>query len=71
MSSKAEPKYIHLILYVIIAALVVLLIKVAYIDPNQIIEKEKYFKTESRLRMSNLREGERLWQANLQITWIV
>ena len=62
MSSKPEPKYIHLILYVIIAVLVLLLIKVAYIDPNEVLEREKYFKNESRLRMSDLREAERLWQ---------
>jgi len=62
MSSKSEPMYIHLILYVVIAVLVFILIKVAYIDPNKVVEKEKYYKQESRLRMSNLREAERLWQ---------
>lgn len=63
MKSKSEPAYIHVILYVIIAVLVLVLIKVAYIDPNEVIEEEKYFKKESRLRMANLREAERLWQA--------
>ena len=62
MVAKKEPAYIHLILYVIIAALVFLLIKVAFIDPNKVMQQEKYFKTESRLRMSDLREAERLWQ---------
>ena len=45
MSSKSEPMYIHLILYVVIAVLVFLLIKVAYIDPNKVVEKEKYYCT--------------------------
>ncbi len=62
MSSKTEPWYIHLILYVVIAFLIFILVKVAYIDPSEIMEQEKYFKKESRLRMANLREAERLWQ---------
>lgn len=62
MKSKSEPMYIHLILYAVIAVLVFLLIKVAFIDPNEVIEQEKKFKAESRLRMSNLREAERLFQ---------
>lgn len=61
MIAKSEPWYIHLILYVVMAVLVVVLIKVAYIDPNEVIEQEKYYKSESRLRMSNLRSAERLW----------
>jgi hypothetical protein len=60
---KGEPWYMHFVLYAIIAVLVFVLIKVAYLDPNEVIEKEKYFKQESRLRMSNLRSAERLWQA--------
>jgi hypothetical protein len=59
---KGEPWYVHFIMYVIIAILVFVLIKVAYLDPNEVIEQEKYFKQESRLRMSNLRSAERLWQ---------
>ena len=69
MSSKSEPMYIHLILYVVMAVLVFILIKVAYIDPNKVVEQEKYYKQESRLRMSNLRVAERLWDAkNKQFT---
>ncbi|MEW6506471.1 MAG: hypothetical protein AB1432_01865 [Bacteroidota bacterium] len=60
---KGEPRYVHFILYAIIAVLVFVLIKVAYLDPYEVIEKEKYYKQESRLRMSNLRSAERLWQA--------
>lgn len=59
---KGEPWFVHFIMYVIIAILVFVLIKVAYLDPNEVIEQEKYFKQESRLRMSNLRAAERLWQ---------
>lgn len=59
---KGETWYLHTILYVIIAILVVILIKVAYIDPSEVIEQEAYYKKESRLRMSNLRSAERLWQ---------
>jgi len=62
MGFKSEPIYVHLILYAVIAVLIFILIKVAYINPNEVIEEEKYFKKESRLRMANLREAERLWQ---------
>lgn len=62
MSSKSEPWYIHAILYVIIAFLVYLLIRVAIVEPTAVVEAEKYYKTESRLRMDNLRQGEILWQ---------
>lgn len=60
--NKSEPWYVHFILYAVIAVLAFVLIKVAYLDPNEIIEKEKYFKQESRLRMANLRSAERLWE---------
>ncbi len=62
MSSKGNSWYVHTIMYVIIAILVFVLIKVAYLDPNEVIEQEAYYKSESRLRMSNLRSAERLWQ---------
>ncbi len=62
MSSKSEPWYIHGILYVIIAFLVYLLIHVAIVEPTAVVEAEKYYKTESRLRMDNLRQAEILWQ---------
>jgi hypothetical protein len=57
MVSKSEPWYVHAVLYVIIIALVYVLIQVAIIGPTEIIEKEKYFKTESRARMLNLRDS--------------
>jgi hypothetical protein len=60
--TKSDPWYIHGILYAVIVILVVLLIKVAIIDPTQVVESEKYFKNESRLRLKNLREAEILWE---------
>lgn len=60
---KTESWYIHAVLMVIIAALTVLLIYVAIIEPNEIIEKENYWRTESRLRMANLKSAEILWEA--------
>ncbi len=62
MTSKPEPWYIHAALYVIIAILVVVLVKVAIIDPKEIVESEKFFKNESRLRMTNIMQAEILWE---------
>lgn len=62
MLKAADPWYIHAILYVVIAILVVILIKVAILDPKEIVAIEKYNKTESRLRMDNLKEAEILWE---------
>lgn len=59
--SKTEPAYIHIILYIIIAALTIVLIKVAIIDPKKIVDEQDYSRHESRLRMKNLKEGEILW----------
>ena len=64
MSSKSEPWYIHTILYVIIVVLAYVLIKVAIIDPQAVMKKEKYWKEESRARMLNLREAQILWKEN-------
>jgi len=60
--NKSEPWYIHAGLYAVIVILVVVLIKVAIIDPKEIVESEKFNQTESRLRMSNLKEAEILYQ---------
>lgn len=62
--TKSEPWYIHAGLYAIIAILVVVLIKVAIIDPKEIVQAEKFNRKESRLRMDNLKEGEILYQKN-------
>jgi hypothetical protein len=59
--TKPEPWYIHAVLYVIIVILVVILVKVAIIDPKDVVEKEKYYKQESHLRMKNIKQAEILW----------
>ncbi|MFZ1291763.1 MAG: hypothetical protein WAR79_16825 [Melioribacteraceae bacterium] len=62
MNQKSEPWYIHAALYVVIAILVFILIKVAIIDPTDYIDQEKYYSTESHLRMSNIRQAQILWE---------
>lgn len=62
MNSKNEPWYIHAVLYVVILVLVFILVQVAIIQPEEVVAREKYFKYESRARMSNLREAEILFQ---------
>lgn len=62
MNSKNEPWYIHAVLYIIIAVLTFILIKVAILEPQEVVQKEAYYKSESRARMSNLREAEILYQ---------
>jgi hypothetical protein len=42
--------------------LVYVLIRVAIIEPNEVIERETYIRTESRLRMINLKEAQILWE---------
>lgn len=58
----SDPWYLHLILYVVIAALTVILVKVAILDPKEIVAERKYYQTETRLRMKNLREAQRLYE---------
>ncbi|PJA98900.1 MAG: hypothetical protein CO128_05180 [Ignavibacteriales bacterium CG_4_9_14_3_um_filter_30_11] len=62
MTSKPEPWYIHTALYVVIVILIAVLIKVAIIDPKDVVESEKFFKNESRLRMENIKQAEILWE---------
>jgi len=63
MKSKAgDPWYIHAGLYLVIAILAVILIKVAIIDPKEAVEQEKFWRTESRLRMNNIKAAEILFQ---------
>ena len=62
MNSRTEPWYVHAALYAVIVILAYILIRVAIIEPKEVVESERYFKTESRLRMSNLRAAEKLWQ---------
>jgi hypothetical protein len=69
MTKKSEPWYIHAILYVIIAVLLYVLIRVAIIDPTSYIESENYFRSESQLRMDNIRQAQILWEReNAQFT---
>jgi hypothetical protein len=49
------------ILGVVIAILVIVLVQVAIIEPNEIIKQENYYKTETRVRMDNIRQAEILW----------
>ena len=60
--AKSEPWYLHAGLYTIIVILIIILIKVAIIDPKEVLNAEKYDKQESRLRMHNLKEAEILYQ---------
>jgi hypothetical protein len=60
--TSTEPWYIHAALYAVIVILAVVLIKVAILDPKEIVEQEKHYRTESRLRMKNIKEAEILWQ---------
>jgi len=62
MSSKTEPWYVHAALYVVIFILTVILIQVAIIEPQEVTARENFYKKESRIRMSNLREAEILYQ---------
>lgn len=61
-SQAGDPWYIHAALYLVIAILSVILIKVAIIDPKEAVEQEKFWRTESRLRMNNIKAAEILFQ---------
>jgi len=61
-SQAGDPWYLHAILYLVIAILSVILIKVAIIDPKNAVEEERFNRTESRLRMNNIKEAQILWQ---------
>ena len=61
MISKSDPWYIHAALYAVIVVLVVILVKVAIIDPGDVVRAEAYYKSESRLRMDNIKQAEILW----------
>lgn len=62
MSKKGEPWYIHGALYLIIAILIYVLIRVAIIDPTDHIQSENYFRAESQLRMDNIRQAQIQWK---------
>jgi hypothetical protein len=62
MKSSSDPWYIHIVLYGIITILVIVLVKIAILDPSEYVEQEKYNRAESRLRMTNIKEAEILWR---------
>lgn len=59
---KVEPWYIHAALITVILILVYILIRVAIVDPGAHIAQEKYYTSESRLRMNNIRQAQILWE---------
>ena len=61
MDTKSDAWYVHAGLYVVIAILTIILIKVAIVDPREYVAAEKYFKSESRIRMDNIKEAEILY----------
>lgn len=61
-SQAGDTWYVHAALYLVIAILSVILIKVAIIDPKNAVEQERFFRTESRLRMNNIKAAEILYQ---------
>ena len=61
-SQTGDPWYIHAALYLVIAILAVILIKVAIIDPKEAVAQEKFWRTESRLRMNNIKAAQILFQ---------
>ena len=62
MKKKAEPWYLHAGLWVVIIILTVVLVQVAILEPTEITRQENYFKSESRLRMTNLKQAEILYE---------
>ncbi len=62
MKKKSEPWYIHAGLWAVIVILVFLLIQVAIIEPTEVIETETYLKNESRLRMTNIKQAQILYE---------
>ena len=62
MIRKSDPWYVHAGLYVIMAVLVFLLIQVAIVEPTEVTARNRYYKTESRARMDNLRQAQILWE---------
>lgn len=61
-SQAGDPWYIHAALYLVIAILSIILIKIAIIDPKNAVEQDRAWRTESRLRMNNIKAAEILWQ---------
>lgn len=62
MSKKTEPWYLHAGLWAVIVVLVVILIQVSITGPTEILRTKEYNKTESRLRMTNLKHAQILYE---------
>jgi len=62
MSKKAEPWYLHAGLWAVIVVLIVILIQVSITGPTEVIRTKEYNKTESRLRMTNLKHAQILYE---------
>jgi len=62
MSKKAEPWYLHAGLWAVIVVLVVILIQVSITEPTRVIKTKEYNKMESRLRMTNLKHAQILYE---------
>ena len=62
MKKKGDPWFVHIVLWVVIAILVVLLIQVSIIEPTEVIRLDNYNKTESRARMTNIKQAEILYE---------
>ena len=65
--TKKDPWYIHGILYAVIIILVLLLIKVAIIDPTEIVQTEKYYQRGNPLKIkrssgSRNSVGKEIWK---------
>jgi len=61
-SQAGDPWYIQAALLLVIAILTIILIKVAIIDPKNAVEQDRFWRTESRLRMNNIKAAEILWE---------
>jgi hypothetical protein len=61
MVSSSDPWYVHAALYTVIVILIALLVKVAVLDPKEVVQEERFYRKESRLRMENLKEAQILW----------
>ena len=62
MSKKAEPWYLHAGLWAVIVILVVVLIQVSITGPTEVLRIKEYNKSESRLRMTNLKHAQILYE---------
>ncbi len=60
--NKNEPWYLHAGLWAVIVVLIVVLIQVSIIGPTDVIATKNYNKQESRLRMTNLKHAQILYE---------